>query len=118
MEEMIEIKSLEGADPAELAEAIADVLDSKKARDIKVIKVDEQTVIADWFVICSGNTSTQVRALVDEVEYRIGQRGVEPLRTEGRDNGRWGIIDYASVIVHVFDREARDFYNLEKLYTN
>ena len=118
MEEKIEIKMLTDADPKELAEAVAEILDSKEARDIKVIKVEEQTVIADWFVICSGNTSTQVKALIDEVEYRIGLRGVEPLRTEGRDNGRWGIVDYASVIVHVFDREARDFYNLEKLYTN
>ena len=118
MEEKLEIKMLSENEPEELANAIAEVLDSKKARDIKVIKVDEKTVIADWFVICSGNTSTQVKALIDEVEYKIGLRGLEPVRTEGRDNGRWGIVDYASVIVHVFDREARDFYNLEKLYAN
>ncbi len=119
MEERIEnevLTSLKDATPEELAKAIADVLDSKKGRDIKTIHVADKTVIADWFVICTGNSSTQVKALVGEVDYKIGLRGVEPVRTEGRDNGSWIILDYASVIVHVFSREARDFYNLDKLY--
>ena len=118
MEEKIEkeVVSLVDATPEELARAIAEVLDSKKGRDIQTIHVADKTVIADWFVICTGNSSTQVRALVNEVDYKIGLAGVEPIRSEGRDNGSWIILDYASVIVHVFSREARDFYNLDKLY--
>lgn len=119
MEERIEkeeLASLENATPEELARAIAEVLDSKKGRDIKTVHVADKTVIADWFVLCTGNSSTQVRALIGEVEYKLGLRGVEPIRTEGRDNGSWIILDYASVIVHIFSREARDFYNLDKLY--
>ena len=111
-----EVVSLVDATPEELARAIAEVLDSKKGRDIQTIHVADKTVIADWFVICTGNSSTQVRALVNEVDYKIGLAGVEPIRSEGRDNGSWIILDYASVIVHVFSREARDFYNLDKLY--
>ena len=119
MEEKItkeELTSLENASPEELAHAIAEVLDSKKGRDIKTVHVADKTVIADWFVLCTGNSSTQVKALIGEVEYKLGLRGVDPIRTEGRDNGSWIILDYASVIVHIFSREARDFYNLDKLY--
>ena len=117
MEERIEeMTSLADATPEELAKAIAEVLDSKKGRDIQAVHVADKTVIADWFVICTGNSSTQVKALIDEVDYKIALRGVEPIRTEGRDNGTWIIIDYGCVIVHVFSREAREFYNLDKLY--
>ena len=112
------LPSLVDADAKELAEAIADVLDSKKGHDIKVMHVSDKTVIADYFVICTGNTSTQVKALAGETEYRIGLRGVEPYGVEGRDNGTWLVMDYSHVIVHIFSREAREFYNLDKLYAN
>lgn len=108
--------SLEGATPRELADAIAEVLDFKKGRDVKVVPVEGKTEIADYFVLCTGNSSTQVKALCGEVEYRIGLRGVEPDRVEGRDNHSWIIVDYGNVIVHVFSRESREFYNLDKLY--
>lgn len=108
--------SLEGATALELAQEIALVLDSKRGKDIKVIHVEEKTVIAEYFVICTGNSSTQVKALVGEAEYRIGERGVTPYNVEGRDNNSWILMDYSNVIVHVFSREAREFYNLDKLY--
>lgn len=119
--DQLEIKSealgsLEGADAKTLAEAIADVLDSKKGHDIKVVHVADKTVIAEYFVICTGNSSTQVKALAGEVEYKMEQRGVVPYGVEGRDNNSWLIVDYSHVIVHVFSREAREFYNLDKLY--
>ena len=116
--ENIEIATtpIDAADAKSLAEAIAEVLDSKKARDIKVLYVEDKTVIAEYFVVCTGNSSTQVKALAGEVEYRIGQRGVEPYSIEGRDNGTWLLLDYSNVIVHIFGREAREFYNLDKLY--
>ena len=113
-----EKRSLVGCEPRELAEAIAEILDNKKGNDVKVIAVGEKTVIADYFVLATGNTSTHVRALADEVEFKIGECGVDPLRHEGRQGNSWRVLDYASVIVHVFDREARDFYKLDKLYTD
>ena len=110
------LTALDAQDAKTLAEAIAEVLDSKKARDIKVLYVEDKTVIAEYFVICTGNSTTQVKALAGEVEYRIGLRGVEPYGIEGRDNGTWLVLDYSNVIVHIFGREAREFYNLDKLY--
>ncbi|MBQ9112248.1 MAG: ribosome silencing factor [Clostridia bacterium] len=116
--EQTELTSLENASAKELADAIADVLDSKKGRDIRVIRVEDKTVISEYFVICTGNSSTQIKALSGEVEYRIEQRGVRPYGVEGRDNNSWMILDYSNVIVHIFSREAREFYNLEKLYAD
>ncbi len=110
------LPALTGASPEELAHAIFDVLDEKKAEDIKVLHVRDQTVITDYFVICSGRSSTQVKSLGGEVEFKIGQRGVSPAHFEGRDNNNWIVLDYSSVILHIFSRDSREFYNLEKLY--
>ncbi len=107
---------LDPADAKTLAEAIADVLDSKKGHDIKVLHVEDKTVIAEYFVLCTGNSSTQIKALAGEVEFRIGQRGIDAYGIEGRDNNAWMVLDYSNVIVHIFSRESRDFYNLDKLY--
>ena len=112
------LPSLENATARELAEAIAEVLDSKKGKDIKIVHVEEKTVIAEYFVLCTGNSSTQVKALVGEVEYRLEQRDAKPYNIEGRDNNSWILMDYSHVIVHVFSREAREFYNLDKLYAD
>ena len=109
---------LDPADAKTLAEAIADVLDSKKGRDIKVLRVEDKTVISEYFVLCTGNSSTQIKALAGEVEFRIGERGVEPYGVEGRDNNTWMLLDYSNVIVHIFSREEREFYNLDKLYAD
>ena len=109
--------SLEGATSKELAEAIYDILDNKKARDVKILHVEKKTVIADYFVICTGNSSTQVKALADEVDYKTTLRGRAPTNVEGRDNISWIVVDFDNVIVHIFSREAREFYNLDKLYS-
>ncbi len=113
-----EIRSLVGCQPRELADAIAEILDSKKAKDVKVIEVGDKTIIADYFVLANGNTSTHVRSLADEVEFKIGQAGVEPTRCDGGSGSSWRVLDYSCVMVHVFDREAREFYKLDKLYTD
>lgn len=102
--------------PETLAKFIVSVLDSKKARDIKLLHVEKQTVIADYFVICTGNSRTQIRSLADEIEYKLEPYGVEAIHTEGADTGIWVLQDFGSVIVHLFNRESRDFYKLEKLY--
>lgn len=110
------LPTLVGATSEELAHAIFDVLDAKKAQDLCVLCVREQTVLADHFVICTGLSNTQVKSLGGEVEYRIGLRGVSPYHFEGRDNNNWVVLDYGTVILHIFSREAREFYKLEKLY--
>ena len=117
----ITTEALTPIDPAnalEIAKAAADALDSKKARDVKILHVEDKTVIAEYFVICTGNSSTQVKALAGEVEYRLEQRGITPYSVEGRDNNSWILVDFSNVIVHVFSREAREFYNLDKLYAD
>ena len=112
------LPTLENASARELAEAIAEVLDSKKGRDIKILHVEDKTVLAEYFVLCTGNSSTQIKALAGETEYRIGLRGVAPYGVEGRDNNSWLLLDYSNVIVHIFSRESREFYNLDKLYAD
>ena len=111
-----QLPMLTDASPEELAKAIFDVLDAKKAHKLKVLRVNDQTVITDYFVICTGNSSTQVKSLGGELEYKLGLRGIDPVHYEGRDSDGWVVLDYSSVIVHIFSRENRDFYKLEKLY--
>ena len=103
-------------DSQKLAEFIIAVLDSKKARDIKLLHVEKQTVIADYFVICTGTSRTQIRALADEIEFKLEPYGETLGHIEGADAGTWVLQDFGSVIVHLFNRESREFYNLEKLY--
>ncbi len=107
---------LTAADSLDVAKAVVRILDAKKAGDIKLLHVEEQTTIADYFVICTGNSRTQVNSLADEVEFKLSQSGLSLLRKEGGSNGVWTLLDYGPVIVHVFGREGREFYNLEKLY--
>ena len=116
-EEIKNEETLVGVTAEELANAIYDILDDRKANDVKVLHVEKKTVIADYFVLCTGNSSTQVKALADEVEYKTTLRGKAPTNVEGKDNTAWIILDYDNVIVHVFSREAREYYNLDKLYS-
>lgn len=110
------LPTLVGATPLELAKAIGEVLDAKKGHEVKVLHVEEKTSITDYFVLCTGNSGTQVKALAGEAEYKIEQRGVSPDNVEGRGNNTWIVLDYGNVVVHIFSREAREFYNLDKLY--
>ncbi|MBR5619014.1 MAG: ribosome silencing factor [Clostridia bacterium] len=103
--------------PKELALKTAEILDNKKAEDIKVIEVTEQTIVADYFVLATGTSSTHVKALADDVEYELEQIGVHDGHIEGRATG-WVLLDYGAVLVHVFDKESRAYYNLERLWTD
>lgn len=105
-------------EPFELAKKIAEILDNKKAQEIKVLKVRDLTVLADYFVIATGTSTTQVGALSDEVDFQLGQMGIEPLRVEGKKAGGWVLLDYGAVVVHVFHPEAREFYALERLWAD
>ena len=102
-----------------VAKKIAMILDSKKARDVKLINVHKKTVLADFFVFATGTSTTQVNALADEVEFRLKtEDGIEPLRVEGAGSGSWVIVDYGSIIVHVFGVQSKEFYKLEKLWAD
>ncbi len=100
-----------------MTETIVKILDKKKAVDIKAIEVSEQTIVADYFVIASGTSSTHTKSLADDVEYELQQLGINEGHAEGRATG-WILLDYGSVLVHVFDRESREYYNLERLWTD
>lgn len=105
-------------DSKQLAVAAARALDAKKGRDIKILHVQELTSVTDYFVIASGTSTTHVGALADEVDFRLGEQGTKVLRTEGHDGKRWILLDYGSVLVHVFTQEAHDFYDLEHLWAD
>ena len=91
-------------------------IDSKRGENIRIIKIDELTVIADYFIIANGSSSTQVKALADEVEFKLSEAGLEPRRTEGYQGANWIVLDYIDVVIHIFHKETRDFYDLERLW--
>lgn len=111
-----QVEPLTGATPKELADAIAVFLDNKRGDDIKVIPMEGKTDICDYMVLATANSSTHVQALAGEVEYQMGRRKVDPLHVEGRDNQLWHVLDYSHVLVHIFTKDTREFYNLDKLY--
>ena len=104
--------------PKEIAAIAAKALDDKSAKDIKVLKTAEQTVLADYFVICNGTSSTHIKALVNEVDKQLSEAGEPPIRREGLRSDIWVLMDFGSVIVHIFTEEARQFYNLERLWSD
>jgi ribosome-associated protein len=113
------MSTLKGEERAkEIALKAAKALDEKKAKDIRIIYVNKQTIIADYFVIAAGTSRTQVNALADEVEYKLGLEGIDPTKVEGRGQGTWVLLDYDSVLVHVFNPQSREYYNLEKLWAD
>lgn len=112
-----EIKIPEINTPEDAAKYAVKILDERKAKDIKLLHVFDHTVIADYFVICTGNSTTQVSSLADEVEYRLSLAGHPAAHIEGDGKCGWILLDFSSVIVHVFTPQAKEFYNLEKLYS-
>ena len=93
-------------------------LDDKKGKDIKVLRTADQTTLADYFIICSGTSNTQVRALSEAVEEALSKAGEEPHHIEGHRGGQWTLMDYSSVVVHIFTEEGREFYGLERLWSD
>jgi ribosome-associated protein len=91
---------------------------AKKAERIVILDVSKQLVITDYFVICSGNTDRQVRTIADEVERQLAAHKVKPYRREGEREGTWILLDYVDFVVHVFRKEERDYYELERLWSD
>ena len=101
-----------------LAKTTAGILDEKKAAGLNVIKIEEISSLADFFVIASGTSSTHVRALADELEEKLKQQGVAPARIEGYRSDSWILLDYSQVVVHIFTPDAREFYDLDRLWAD
>ncbi len=102
----------------ELAKKTAAILDNKKAEQINVIKIEDISSLADYFVIASGRSSTHMHSLSDELEEKLKAEGAAPARVEGYRSNSWVLLDYGSVVVHVFTQEARDFYDLDRLWVD
>lgn len=103
--------------PKELALMAAKALSEKKGREIQVLEISDLTTLADYFVLATGSSNTQINALVDNVEKVLTeQAGEEPLHREGYRGGTWVLLDYGCIAVHVFNAEAREFYGLERLW--
>ncbi len=99
----------------ETVKKIVKALDDKKANDIEVIKINELTIVADYFVIATANSNTHIRSLADEVEYQLEEAGIKLDHAEGRATG-WVLLEFEGVVVHIFLEDARNYYNLERLW--
>ena len=105
--------------PKELAIIAAKALDEKKGKEISAIEITEITTLADYFVIATGGSNTQINALCDAVEEKLeAEAGEKPLHREGHRGGIWVLLDYGCLVVHVFNTEAREFYGLERLWSD
>ena len=100
----------------EIAKLAIKALEDKKAEDIKVIDISEVSVIADYFIIANGTNRSQIQTLSDNVEEVLGKAGVHLRQVEGYDNANWVLLDFQDVIIHIFDKENRLFYDLERIW--
>ena len=96
---------------------ITDAIDDKKGIDIKVMDISQLTTISDYFVIVSGNSSVQSQAIADGIDEKMTENGYEKMARDGYQSGRWILLDYEDIIVHIFHKEERDYYKLERLWT-
>ena len=102
----------------EIIAAAVKALSDKKGKELKVLNTAGQTTLAEYFIICSGTSNTQVRALAEAVEEALSKAGEEPHHIEGHRGGLWTLLDYSAVVVHVFTEEGREFYDLERLWSD
>ena len=101
---------------AALAKIAIEVLEDKKAEDIRLIDISDLSVLADFFIIATGNNRTQVQAMADEVEQKLGRAGAVPKQIEGYQAANWVLLDFGDVIIHIFDAQNRLFYDLERIW--
>lgn len=99
-----------------IVEVAVKALDSKKAVDIKVIEIKKLSALADYFIICNGTSVTQIKTLADECEFQLEQNGFRVKHREGKNSGNWVLLDFGDVIVHIYNKEMRQFYDLEKFW--
>ncbi len=101
---------------AQMTKRAIEALEEKKAENISLIDISEVSVLADYFLIASGNNKNQIQAMIDSVEEALGRAGISPRHVEGYQTGNWVLMDYGDLIVHVFDRQNRLFYDLERIW--
>lgn len=104
--------------PREIAIEVTKALDAKKGMDIKLLRIDDVSSLADYFLICTGTSNTHVKTLCDYAEYTLEQLGEPMLGREGHRGSAWELLDYGTIVVHVFTEEARKFYDLERLWAD
>ena len=102
----------------EIAALAVKALDEKQAKDISILKTDKVTVLAEYFIICTASSTTQARTLCDETDKILSEAGEPPIRREGTRTGGWTLLDFGCVIVHIFSEELRDFYSLDRLWSD
>ncbi len=95
---------------------IVELAEAKKAKDIEILELKHLTIITDYFIICSGESTTQVRTIVDYIEEELKKRGIRPASIEGYNFSKWVLMDYSDVIVHVFEEQTREYYQIENLW--
>lgn len=113
---MEEIKTIPNQDSYKVAEKIINILSSRKVDDLKLLYVENRTVLTDYFIICTGSSSTQIRSLAGDIEYKMSLDGIKEWNIDGYRDGSWIVVDYGCVMVHIFNHETRDFYKLRKLW--
>ena len=104
--------------PQKIAYEVTKALDAKKGMDIKLLKIDRVSSLADYFLICTGTSNTHVKTLCDYAEYTLEELGEQMLGREGHRGNTWELLDYGSIVIHVFTDEARKFYDLERLWAD
>jgi ribosome-associated protein len=110
-------REVESLEPADMAQAIVDVAADKKASDVILLDIRELSVIADYFVICTGNNSRQINAIRSAIEDKMSEDGIHMRGQEGSADSGWLLLDYGDVIVHIFGPMEREFYRLERLWS-
>jgi len=104
--------------PDEVVKIAANAMNEKRGKDIKVLKTYKLTTLCDYFIICTGTSSTHIKTLTDEIDKALTEAGEPPLRREGFRSGSWVLLDFGCVVAHVFTEEAREFYSLERLWSD
>lgn len=104
--------------PAEMAKLAVQAMEDKKAQEVTLMRTTDITVLADYFVICTASSTTHIKSIADEVEHVLTEAGEPPRKREGERSSGWVLIDFGCVIVHVFMEEARQFYDLERLWAD
>jgi len=104
-------------EPNELARAVVEIAEDRKAEDIVMLDIRKVSIIADYFVICTGTSDRHVKAIAREIDEKLGKAGVNPINVEGMNDAKWVLMDYGPVLVHIFDETTRDFYRLEQLWS-
>lgn len=104
--------------PRELLDIVVAAAEEKKAMDLVVLDLQEISLIADYFVICHGNSDTQVQAIMNEVRKRVHEAGVAARGMEGMESSRWVLLDLGDIVIHIFHRDEREYYNIEKLWSD